>query len=321
MNLRWIEDFLALCDTRSFSAAAQKRYITQSALSKHIKALEAWLGSESLIDRSANPIVLTPAGEAFRERAIQIVALLKSAQREAASSSRTVRNVYVSAPHVLSVTFFPTVSHLLAASGKNICLRIIANNWRESVACYENGECDLLLCYNNVIHNLPFDTSGQDKLVLGNDYLVPVSAADSRAQPKYRLEDSCDDSLPYLSYGDETYLGAVLKRQPSFQEKSSQLSSRGESTFAEGLLAGVRGGLGLAWLPLGLVERDLSTGGVAIAGQLNDCIPLDIEVYRKREITRTEVEETWELLRGYGERYQKLRLPDIRGISIPQDEA
>lgn len=319
MNLRWIEDFIALCDTRSFSVAAQRRYITQSALSKHIKALESWLGSEALIDRSSNPIVLTPVGAAFRERAIQIIALLKSAQREAESSSRAVRNIYIAAPHVLSVTFFPSVSRLLGASGKDICLRIIANNFRESLACYESCECDLLLCYNNAIHNLPFDSSEQDKITLGNDYLVPVSVADDQGQPKYRLGDDCRECLPYLAYADETYLGAVLKRQPSFLQRSLQLSSRGESTFAESLRAGVRGGLGLAWLPLGLVEKDLKSGAIAIAGGMDDCIPLDIEVYRKRQMGRREVQDTWDLLKVHGGNYRKLELPDVKEVDLSED--
>ncbi len=321
MNLRWIEDFIALCDTRSFSVAAQKRYLTQSALSKRIKALESWLGSEPLIDRSSNPVVLTPVGEAFRERAIQIVALLKSAQREAENTSQSVRNVYVASPHVLSVTFFPTVSHLLADSGENICLRIVANNLRESVACYENCECDLLLCYNNEIYQLPFDTSDQEKLLLGNDYLVPVSVADHRGQPKYHLRGDSNETLPYLAYAEETYLGSVLTRQPTFLRANSRLSSRGESTFAESLRAGVRAGLGLAWLPLGLVETDLETGAIAIAGQLDDCIPLNIEVYRKLEIARTEVKDTWDLLRTYSGNVQRLELPDISQIDVSADEA
>jgi len=155
---------------------------------------------------------------------------------------------------------------------------------------------------------------------LGNDYLVPVSVTDSDGRPKYRLEDGSDECLPYLAYGDETYLGAVLKSQSSFLQKSSQFDNRGESTFAEGLRAGVRGGLGLAWLPLGLVERDLDTGGMAIAGQLKYCIPLDVELYRNHQTTRPEVEETWELLRGYGERHQRLQLPEVKGVNVSEDE-
>jgi len=49
MNLRWLEDFLAVCETRSFTEAAHRRFLTQSALSKHMQALEIWWGVGTLL--------------------------------------------------------------------------------------------------------------------------------------------------------------------------------------------------------------------------------------------------------------------------------
>ena len=50
MNLRHLEHLLALADTGSFSRAAEKSHVTQSALSRSIQALETELGAP-LIDR------------------------------------------------------------------------------------------------------------------------------------------------------------------------------------------------------------------------------------------------------------------------------
>ena len=64
MELSWLEDYLSLAETRSFTQAAQQRHITQSTLSRRIQALEEWLGVE-LVDRSRYPILLTQAGDQF----------------------------------------------------------------------------------------------------------------------------------------------------------------------------------------------------------------------------------------------------------------
>ncbi|MBL9048416.1 MAG: LysR family transcriptional regulator, partial [Tabrizicola sp.] len=45
MDLNWLEDFLALAESRSFSRAAEVRGVTQSAFSRRIRALEDWLGA------------------------------------------------------------------------------------------------------------------------------------------------------------------------------------------------------------------------------------------------------------------------------------
>ena len=90
MNLRWLEDFLAVCETRSFTDAARSRFLTRSALSKHMQALEVWLGVGALLDRSTSPVGVTYAGLAFKETAAQIVMLLNSARRATQIADRLV---------------------------------------------------------------------------------------------------------------------------------------------------------------------------------------------------------------------------------------
>lgn len=68
MEIKWIQDFLSLAKTRSFSRSAEERNVTQPALSRRIRALEAWLGTE-LVDRSTYPTRLTPAGKLFHDQA------------------------------------------------------------------------------------------------------------------------------------------------------------------------------------------------------------------------------------------------------------
>ena len=72
MNLRHLEHWLALADTCSFSRAAEKLHITQSALSRSIQALEEDLGGP-LVDRVGKKNELTPLGRSVLERARRIV--------------------------------------------------------------------------------------------------------------------------------------------------------------------------------------------------------------------------------------------------------
>ena len=41
METKWLEDFVSLAETRSFSRSAQLRHVTQPAFSRRIQALEA----------------------------------------------------------------------------------------------------------------------------------------------------------------------------------------------------------------------------------------------------------------------------------------
>ena len=44
METKWLEDFVSLAETHSFSRSAQLRHVTQPAFSRRIQALEAWAG-------------------------------------------------------------------------------------------------------------------------------------------------------------------------------------------------------------------------------------------------------------------------------------
>jgi DNA-binding transcriptional LysR family regulator len=75
METKWLEDFVSLAETRSFSRSAQLRHVTQPAFSRRIQSLEAWAGV-ALIDRSSYPTKLTPAGETLHVQAMDILQTL-----------------------------------------------------------------------------------------------------------------------------------------------------------------------------------------------------------------------------------------------------
>ncbi len=72
MNLKHLAHWLALAETGSFSRAAERLHITQSALSRSIQVLEEDLGG-SLVDRVGKKNELTPLGRSVLERARRIV--------------------------------------------------------------------------------------------------------------------------------------------------------------------------------------------------------------------------------------------------------
>jgi DNA-binding transcriptional LysR family regulator len=71
MDTYHIKEFAVLAECPSFSEAADRLYISQSSLSKHIRALERELGTP-LFKRTTRSIQLTDAGELFLNYAKEI---------------------------------------------------------------------------------------------------------------------------------------------------------------------------------------------------------------------------------------------------------
>ncbi len=83
MNIKHLEHLLALADTGSFSRAAEKLFITQSALSRSIQSLEEDLGGK-VLDRIGKRNELTPLG-------VDVVARARHIVRDAAELRHSAR--------------------------------------------------------------------------------------------------------------------------------------------------------------------------------------------------------------------------------------
>lgn len=72
MELRNLRSFVLVAETSSFSVAASRCFLTQSAVSQQIKALETELNCKLLL-RSARAITLTESGEVLYDKAKTII--------------------------------------------------------------------------------------------------------------------------------------------------------------------------------------------------------------------------------------------------------
>lgn len=79
IDLNKLQIFTVVAREGSFSAAAEQLYVTQSAVSQHMKDLEAGLG-RSLFRRGRRGVALTPHGEILLAHAREIFALVANAE-------------------------------------------------------------------------------------------------------------------------------------------------------------------------------------------------------------------------------------------------
>ena len=81
MLLRQIQYFVSIVEENSFTEAAEKNYVSQSAISQAMNALEADLGIK-LIERKNRSFLITTAGDYFYRKCKSLLADLEAIKKE-----------------------------------------------------------------------------------------------------------------------------------------------------------------------------------------------------------------------------------------------
>lgn len=108
-DLRQIRAFVAVAEEGSFTLAARKIFVTQSAVSHSMRALEEQLGCQ-LLDRSGKRVVVTPEGELVLKRCRRALFEFEQAGRDVDSLRRWGQTrIRIGAPHSLCNFLLPSV--------------------------------------------------------------------------------------------------------------------------------------------------------------------------------------------------------------------
>lgn len=294
MEIRWLEDFIALARTRHFSRAADEQHVTQPTFSRRIKLLEEEMGA-TLINRQTLPLSLTPAGEEFLMLCEQItdrVRLTRDRVQEISAGEQ--RRIMVAAPQSLLSRFLPQwlaqygwqhqVQPYLRATGW------AANDYFQALA---RAECDLAICYwPTGRFDLDIDTSACIYRVIGTERLIPVTAA-NQSLPEALLPGTPSKPVRWLAYPKRGLLGAAIKAHLARLPQSSYLSAQSENLFAANIKELVLLGYGMGWLPERNVAAELESGVLVRAGDPRFDVPMELRLYRLHKKHHAELERLW----------------------------
>ena len=263
MELRHLRYFLAVASAESFTKASETLHVSQPSLSVQIRDLEEELGTR-LLDRLGRRVMLTQAGELFRdhaqrairelEQATQLVQELHGAQRgRLVVGTLATVNSYLIAPLVSQFKQrFPGI-HLQVHSqpSSDIVTGLLANR------------LDMGICLLPVPHDqLTTVPLFEERLVLVVPTQYPLP------QSRLRMQDLGE--LPLVLMPVDYCLRKMVEAECAEAQIKTQVVL--EMTSPEGILQAVAEGVGLTILPELYVRLRLVGSGLRII-DLYDPVP------------------------------------------------
>nr|WP_300309409.1 LysR family transcriptional regulator [Halomonas sp.] len=300
MEIRWLEDFLALARTRHFSRAAEEQNVTQPTFSRRIKLLEEEMGT-TLINRQTLPLSLTPAGETFLVMCQDVTWRVGATrQRLAQMAEEQAGQLHLGASQSLLSHFFPEWLESLD-SPPPLVPQLRATSWllADYFQGLASGEIDLALCYWPVNGN-PLDVADEETehCVIGRERYFPVCLPDEQGMPSFALDGDRGRSLPLIAYHPRGIIGASISAHLDSQPGCPTLTVLNESIQSSNIRELVSLGYGLGWLPERVASSALEKGELVHAGESRWTVEFEIRLYRHRSAGRAALELVWPMLMG-----------------------
>jgi LysR family transcriptional regulator, hypochlorite-specific transcription factor HypT len=293
MEMKWLEDLIALTHSGSFSAAAQDRHVTQPALSRRIRALEQWVGAP-LINRAVYPVQLTPYGQEFVVLARDTVTSMRAIRADLRQASGADgQQVRVLTLHTLATRTVPELIAPLMLAEPSLAVEIVPSvqGVESHFDALDGGGVHVLVGYSQLKPEARL--KDYDRRIVAHDALVPV-ASRRFVDDDGRCDLQRSREVPLLGYAPFTFSAALLERL--LAQIGARLVLRAESPLAETLKALCLHDLGVAWLPRSSVAHELESGALRIVGAEGFHVPVEVCAWRRLDLTHRRAVRLFEAL-------------------------
>lgn len=288
MQLEWLEDILAIAQTGSFSGAAQRRRLTQSAFSRRVKQIEAYIGVE-LFDRSHKPVVLRPTTLAQRAQIEQLAASLRQLEVDLRRGERiTTNRIVIASQHSLTTSLAPKIIQGIQSRGEETYVRLRSANLDECFGLLLSHQADVAIFYVQPDARLGVSDEYLETAIIGFDRLIPVFAldlgerfgVDRFGQDQFGQEGGAAE-LAYVAYPNDVFFGQVMDQSilPLVAVKALPVP-KAETALTLAALEMAVVGAAVAWVPASLAQERIAAGRLV---DLSDVLPsCDLQVKAAR---------------------------------------
>jgi len=233
MNINQLKYFLAVAQHRSFTKAANQYYISQTAITQQIQALETTVGIQ-LIDRSTRPISLTPGGRVFLTEAQHILERMDTAiLRSREASTGLMGSLRVGYTKGYEQSDLPRRLREFRRIYPHVVITCYRNDTDMLAAGLVNQEYDIIFTWDST--NIRQEEQLQTKVIEHVPLYVALYASHPFAKKdSLRREDLKDESILFMSpssdgdsFGDAYYVRLYQKAgyQPNILLRTSDYES------------------------------------------------------------------------------------------------
>lgn len=249
MTLRHLRIFLMVCREKSATAAAEKLYIAQPTVSVAIRELETYY-NVVLFDRIGRRLHLTDAGKQMRSYAQHIISLLDEMEVQSQDWEET-GTLRLGSSITFGTSQLPGIAAELQTRYPRLRIEVMIYNSDRVETALLNNEVDL-----GFIEGKQHSKKLTDILLSGDGLVFLCHPAHPFAGQSVEVQSLANQ--PFL-FREKGSAGRDLV-ESTLKAHGVEINPLWQSISTQTLISGTAQGLGLAVLPLPLVQMSLDAG-------------------------------------------------------------
>lgn len=279
MNFQHLTTFCTVISEGSMTAAAEKLFLTQPAVSQQIRNLEDELSVE-LLQRGSRQAKATAQGQILFDYAKRILALSQQAQIAIQTMNVQVEGTFrIGTLNSLGLYIVSPIIGLFLKHNTKLAVHLSYADGESLIRDFDKGDLDIMILPDAVVEYGMDPKGGEKKLLMQDEMWLVGSTKDSHLPEDIEVQDLA--LKPFVN---------IMERYPNFEkELSSALKSKGvqlnpvfETVNVGTLKRVLESGLGWGFLPSHSIRKHVRSGRLSTVPVSDFSYTMNIYYYFKK---------------------------------------
>ncbi|MBX3041964.1 MAG: LysR family transcriptional regulator [Bdellovibrionaceae bacterium] len=258
LNLHQLHTFVTVISEGSMTAAADKLYLTQPAVSQQIRNLEEEMGVELLV-RGVRQIKATPQGEILYEHSKRILQQTQQAEIAVRSMGAELKgHMRIGTMNSIGLHIMSPIVSRLMRHNPDLRIRVDYLRGEELLKGFKKGQFDVVIMPEAVSEfGVAMDDSVEGKFLLKEEMWLVSSGKDSEVPPQVNASEL--GTFPLVNFIEE-FPGFQKKLQDKLAGADVESLVIFESANVGTLKRVIESGLGWGFLPAHSIKKQVRSG-------------------------------------------------------------
>ena len=278
MNFQQLTTFCTVLSEGSMTAAAEKLFLTQPAVSQQIRNLEEELNVELLV-RGSRQAKATAQGQILYDYAKRIIALNQQAQVAIQTIGEAIQGTLrIGTLNSLGLYIISPVVGLFLKHNSKLNIKLNYEDGLTLIEQFNRGELDVIIIPDaQAEYQIPLENADKKLLMKDEMWLVGTSK-DSSVPTEIQVSQIQSKPVVRLSEKFPSFQGALKDRLDVAQ---SVLTPVFETTNVGTIKRVIESGLGWGFLPAHSIRKHVRTGRMSAVPIVDFQYPMNVQFYSR----------------------------------------